>query len=85
MHHHSALVALLLAATPLSVAAPTAEEPYVTPRLRLIKTSEDDAGQWVTEEQKAALIKEAERNHFIDITDSQEVCNILPESRCPCY
>ena len=73
MHHHSALVALLVAAVPLTVAAPTAGEPYVSPRLRLIKTFEDDAGQWVTEEQKAALIKESERNHFIDVTDAQEV------------
>lgn len=36
--------------------------------LRLVKTFEDDAGTWMTEEEKFALIKK--HVHFVDITET---------------
>lgn len=66
MHLNAALA--ILAASRVALAAPAAEETQVDPALRLIKTSEADAGTWVTEDQK---IEEYVNKHigFIDITD----------------
>ena len=40
--------------------------------LRLIKTSEDDPGQWVTEDQKITDFK-AKHINFIDVTDIPDI------------
>jgi leucyl aminopeptidase len=58
-------VALLVAACPFVLSAPLASSGS---ELRLIKVSEDDAGQWVTEQEK--FDKFISKNiGFIDITD----------------
>ena len=55
----------LLAFSTLVLAAPPTTS---KPQLRLIKTSEQDPGSWVTEEDKISKFK-AKHVHFIDITD----------------
>lgn len=67
-----ASLALLAATAQLSIAAPTVEDPKVLPKLRLVKTSPEEDAKWVTEEEKAKLIKAGDRSHFIDVTESQE-------------
>jgi bacterial leucyl aminopeptidase len=63
----TALVAL---ATSLQFtsAAPAAEAASGDSELRLVKTSEEDPGQWVTEAQKFELFT-SKNIGFIDITD----------------
>ncbi|ROT41315.1 leucyl aminopeptidase [Sodiomyces alkalinus F11] len=39
---------------------------------RLIKTSEEDPGRWVSEDEKAELVKGGQRANFVDITDIQD-------------
>lgn len=68
--HFNAVLAVLAATSHLAVAAPTDAKLAVNPR-RLIKTSEEDPGQWVTEEEKDELTSESKRTQFIDITDIQ--------------
>ncbi|KAL7788330.1 hypothetical protein V8C37DRAFT_388199 [Trichoderma ceciliae] len=68
-------VALLVAACPFVLSAPLTGS---SSELRLIKTSEDDAGQWVTEQEK--FDKFISKNiGFIDITEIEddEVLSIL--------
>ncbi|GJC92587.1 peptidase family M28 [Colletotrichum higginsianum] len=76
MHLNAALA--ILAASRVALAAPAADEVKVNPALRLIKTSEADAGVWVTEEQK---IENYVNKHigFFDITDitDEEVLAVL--------
>ncbi|KAH7308944.1 hypothetical protein B0I35DRAFT_379703 [Stachybotrys elegans] len=55
------VIAALAASGQLAAAAPQ-------PGLRLVKTSEEDPGQWVTEEQKWELFK-SKGIGFIDVTD----------------
>lgn len=71
--HIKAALAVLAAASQLVSAAPAArgDEASAPAGQRLIKTSEEDPGQWVTEEGKAALVKSSQRTGFIDITDVQ--------------
>ncbi|KAL6823549.1 Zn-dependent exopeptidase [Trichoderma camerunense] len=74
-----ATLALLVAAFPLALAAPLTGS---NSELRLIKTSEDDVGQWVTEQEKFDRFT-SKNIGFIDITDikDDEVLSIL--SRAP--
>lgn len=58
-------VALLVAAFPLVLSAPLTGS---SSELRLIKVSEDDAGQWVTEQEKFDRFT-SKNIGFIDITD----------------
>lgn len=60
-----ATLALLAAAFPLALAAPLTGS---NSELRLIKTSEDDVGQWVTEQEKFDRFT-SKNIGFIDITD----------------
>ncbi|KAL7957260.1 Zn-dependent exopeptidase [Trichoderma compactum] len=68
-------LALLVAAFPLALAAPLTGS---NSELRLIKTSEDDVGQWVTEREKFDRFT-SKNIGFIDITDikDDEVLSIL--------
>lgn len=70
MHLQTAL-AVLASAAHLASAAPAAESNKQNAPLRLIKTSEEDPGRWVTEEEKAKLVLGSKRINFIDITDIQ--------------
>lgn len=67
----AALGAVLM--TPLALAAVASEpRPILTgprPELRLIKTSENDAGTWMTEEEKFEKLT-SKRIGFMDITDT---------------
>ncbi|KAH7141004.1 peptidase family M28 [Dactylonectria macrodidyma] len=76
--HFNAVLAILAATSHVAVAAPTDTKLAVQPR-RLIKTSEEDPGRWVTEEEKDELTSESKRTQFIDITDikDEEVLSIL--------
>lgn len=67
--HLQKLVSLLAGSAYLAAAAPVAEgrDPLTT-GLRLIKTSPEDPGVWVTEEEKISEYT-AKGKHFIDITD----------------
>lgn len=67
----------LIAAIPAIFAAP-AQDTRRAGDLRLIKTSETDPGQWVTEQQKLEQFT-SKNIGFIDITDIQddEVLSIL--------
>jgi leucyl aminopeptidase len=58
-------ISFLVAACPFAVSAPLAGSDS---GLRLIKTSEADAGQWVTEQDKFDRFISKNRG-FIDITD----------------
>ncbi|KAM0650972.1 hypothetical protein D7B24_003956 [Verticillium nonalfalfae] len=71
MHLQTAL-AVLASAAHLASAAPAAESIKQNSPLRLIKTSEEDPGRWVTEEEKAKLVLGSKRINFIDITDIQD-------------
>lgn len=77
------VIALLVAAFPLALSAPLTGS---SSELRLVKTSEDDAGQWVTEQEKFDRFT-AKNIGFIDITDikDEEVLSILskPTSDTP--
>jgi hypothetical protein len=71
MLFNAALVALL-ASFQIAAAVPVTEDDatvQVNKALRLIKTSEEDPGQWVTDEQKDELV--VQKINFIDITDIQ--------------
>lgn len=61
-------LALVAASVGLVAAAPAADNVQVDPSLRLIKTSEDDAGTWVTEDEKFEKYT-SKGIGFIDITD----------------
>ena len=64
-----ASLALFLASSAwVSLAAPAAEPADDASELRLIKTSPEDAGTWVTEEQKLSEYT-AKGIGFVDITD----------------
>lgn len=65
-------LAVLAGAAQLASAVPAANDLHVDPLLRLVKTSAEDAGQWVTEEEKARLVKAGHRVNFIDITDVED-------------
>lgn len=66
MHFSTAVVALV-ASLQITYAAPS-EKIVRESSLRLIKTSEDDPGQWVTEEEKYENFT-AKKIGFIDITE----------------
>ncbi|TDZ22485.1 Leucine aminopeptidase 1 [Colletotrichum orbiculare MAFF 240422] len=60
---------LVVAATlGLVAAAPATDEMHLNPGLRLVKTSEDDAGTWVAEDEKFEKYT-SKSIGFIDITD----------------
>jgi bacterial leucyl aminopeptidase len=67
--HLQAALAVLAAACQLVHASPAAEDLQVNKGLRLIKTSEEDPGQWVTEDEKDKLVVAGKYVGFIDITD----------------
>lgn len=67
MHLKAALA--ILAATCHLVAASPEEDIQVNKRLRLIKTSEEDPGRWISEDEKDELVTASKRTAFIDITD----------------
>lgn len=75
-----ATVTLLAAACPLVLSAPLTGS---SSELRLIKTSEQDAGQWVTEQEKFDRFT-AKNIGFIDITDVEvgvvQLCHRLSDS-----
>ncbi|KAF6800313.1 leucine aminopeptidase [Colletotrichum sojae] len=64
----STIIALAAASFGLVAAAPAADNVQVDPALRLVKTSEDDAGTWVTEDEKFEKYT-SKGIGFIDITD----------------
>ncbi|KAK1596573.1 peptidase family M28 [Colletotrichum navitas] len=74
----STTLAVVAASCGLAAAAPATDDMHVNPGLRLVKTSEDDTGTWVTEDEKfdKYTIKGV---GFIDITDisDEEVLNLL--------
>ncbi|KAF7555029.1 hypothetical protein G7Z17_g2505 [Cylindrodendrum hubeiense] len=76
--HFKAAIAILAATSHLVAAAPAAGKAEDTPK-RLIKTSEEDPGQWFTQEQIDKLAQESRRTNFIDITDIQdeEILSVL--------
>lgn len=67
---------LVSAKIPISVYTSRAIPPG--PGLRLIKTSEQDPGRWMTDEEKLDYV--GKHIHFIDITDI-EVCGSSEEFR----
>lgn len=66
----NAAVVALATSLQFTLAAPSAEAAPVDSGLRLVKTSEEDPGQWVTEAQKFELFT-SKNIGFIDITDIQ--------------
>ena len=66
--HLPVVLALLAGSVSSVIAAPAAEAQGADTGLRLIKTSPEDPGKWVTEEQK---IRDYKSNGigFVDITD----------------
>lgn len=68
--HFKSVVAVLAAASHLAVAAPATTKVEGS-SMRLIKTSEEDPGQWMTQEQVDNLARQSRRTKFIDITDIQ--------------
>lgn len=76
-------VALLaLTAFQVANAAPSEDNKAVMPNplLRLVKTSEQDAGRWVTEQEKFDLFT-SKRIGFYDITD---ITVWFPMQQLPC-
>jgi hypothetical protein len=67
--HLQAALTVLAAACQLVHASPAAEDLQVNKGLRLIKTSEEDPGRWVTEDEKDKLVVAGKYVGFIDITD----------------
>lgn len=67
--HFKSIVATLAAATHLAVAAPGSTKEVEGSLMRLIKTSEEDPGQWMTQAEVDNLAKQSRRTKFIDITD----------------
>ncbi|KAL2271426.1 hypothetical protein VTJ83DRAFT_797 [Remersonia thermophila] len=84
--HLQKFVSLLAGSACLAAAAPAAVADTTASELRLIKTSPEDPGVWVTEEQKFTEYT-AKGKHFIDITDitDPEVLAALstPDSEAP--
>lgn len=72
-----ATLAVLAATCHLVAASPAAEDLQVNKRLRLIKFSEEDAGQWMTEDEVDQLATASKRTGFIDITDIE--VRVLPQ------
>lgn len=78
------VLAALAAVTPLALAAPATDNSIrAQANLRLIKTSETDAGSWVTQQEKFDLYT-SKGVGFIDITDIKdpeflEALSTLPE------
>ena len=68
--HFNAFLTVLVAAGHAVQAAPSSDSPKTDALLRLVKTSEEDPGQWVTEEQKFERFT-SKRIGFVDITDIQ--------------
>ncbi|WQF82498.1 Putative peptidase M28 [Colletotrichum destructivum] len=71
-------LAVAAASCGLAAAAPATGDIQLNPGLRLVKTSEDDAGSWVTEDEKFEKYT-SKGIGFIDITDisDEEVLNAL--------
>ncbi|KAK1986336.1 peptidase family M28 [Colletotrichum cereale] len=74
----STALAVVAACCGLAAAAPTTDNIQLNPGLRLVKTSEEDAGTWVTEDEKFEKYT-SKGIGFIDITDisDEEVLNVL--------
>lgn len=64
----STTLAVVAASCGLAAAAPATDEMHLNPGLRLVKTSEEDAGTWVTEDEKFEKYT-SKGIGFIDITD----------------
>ncbi|KAK2004329.1 peptidase family M28 [Colletotrichum falcatum] len=64
----STTLAVVAASCGLAAAAPATDDIHLNPGLRLIKTSEDDFGTWVTEDEKFEKYT-SKCIGFIDITD----------------
>ncbi|KAL1839274.1 hypothetical protein VTJ49DRAFT_1674 [Mycothermus thermophilus] len=73
--HLQRIVSLLAGSAYLAAAAPAAV-PDATAELRLIKTSPEDPGVWVTEEEKFTKYT-AKGKHFVDITDITQDPEVL--------
>lgn len=67
--HFSSCLGVLLTATSLSAALPAPDNRAAG--LRLIKTSEEDPGKWVTEDEKISQYA-AKKIDYIDITDIRD-------------
>jgi leucyl aminopeptidase len=70
--HLQAALTILAATCHLASAAPAANDVKVDKHLRLIKTSPEDAGIWVTQDQIDKLAVASHRTSFIDITDIED-------------
>jgi hypothetical protein len=70
----------LLALVSLVASSPAVSRP-IPPKedLRLVKISEDDAGVWVTEEEKFTKFISKHVN-FVDVTETWVSCAALPNS-----
>lgn len=83
MHLTASLLALVVT-LPSVIAAPSGDAP-TRPLMRLVKTSESDPGQWVTEQQKFDRFT-SKNIGFIDITDIKVRTMYTPLSqRTPCW
>ncbi|GKT76779.1 peptidase family M28 [Colletotrichum tofieldiae] len=74
----STTLAVVAASCGLAAAAPATGDVHLNPGLRLVKTSEDDAGSWITEDEKFEKYT-SKGIGFIDITEisDEEVLNVL--------
>lgn len=63
----STAIVALAASFQVTLAAPATESSNIEAGLRLIKTSPEDPGRWVSEEEKFELSEQ--RIGFVDITD----------------
>lgn len=77
MHLQATLVLFASAARFISAAPANDVRPIDFSEKRLIKTSEEDPGRWVSEDEKASLIKPGHRLNFIDITGIQDEEDLL--------
>lgn len=68
MHFSNAALLALAASFQLVLSAPADKTVKINRLLRLVKTSEEDPGKWVTEDQKFELFT-SKGIGFIDITD----------------
>lgn len=71
-------MALLATSAWSAVALPPVKSAHRVPGLRLIKTSPEDTGKWVTEEQKIRDYK-AKGIGFVDITDITVCLGLFPD------
>lgn len=70
--HLQATLTVLTATCHLATAGPAGAEIKVDKSLRLIKTSPEDAGTWMTQDQIDELAIASSRTLFIDITDIED-------------